>query len=813
MARNEISPSESVNFPRKGLKNKLILTMIGVGTFPLVLAMVISYIQGNKSLQNVIGTSFQALAYETSTKIDFILQEEIRVNSRLATHPTIILTVQEHNRSTGDMDASETSSHFKEQAELWQKQDPKLAHLKDNSISRVLKGFLNRDSRTHQSTQALYVTDAKGVLVASINSFPDFLNAEEPDFAKTIAGGKDFVYLGELTSKPHFKGPLFHLALPIHDPDQKAIGVFHRIYLAKEFFSASIEPIVFGETGHVMMIDSHGVVIDCPILPTGFRLKDPNLVRSVTRPEGSWVLSNGNGHGTDELSIIGFAPLSRTNKITEGSTGLSWYTFTWQSSDELFAPTENLFLWISAAGFCSILLIALMGSLASNRIVQPIRLLQKTTARIGRGEDVEPLKIPTGDEIESLANEINTMNQMLRKSFSGLEEQVREKTKEVRSLQEYTESILRSVPDILIIFNEDLKIEYVNDAFKKLVNKSNDALVGKTLGELDLDLKDRWNFMARELSAYSQGKVNKKDRDTYSISTQPQKVQDPLAPKHAISAEETKTTVTLGTRIFAYQYFDVAITVEEKRRIGLLMKEISEEKGLQDQLAMAEKLSGLGTLAAGIAHEMNNPLYSIMGFTEAILEENDPSKIKNFANKVLARARHMASIILNMSGYSRASANDENRDVNVNERLDASIEMALMASVSNDIQMEKHYSTLPLLKAKPEEIQQIFLNIILNAVQAMEGKGKITITSSPDHGNIVTIIQDTGPGIPQEYLAKVFDPFFTTKEQGKGTGLGLNIVHRLVEKYGGHIAVESKLGSGTTFTVSFPCEKSNGEPK
>lgn len=236
------------------------------------------------------------------------------------------------------------------------------------------------------------------------------------------------------------------------------------------------------------------------------------------------------------------------------------------------------------------------------------------------------------------------------------------------------------------------------------------------------------------------------------------------------------------------------------------MKEITEQKSLQDQLTMAEKLSGLGTLAAGIAHEMNNPLFSIMGLTETIIEEKDPNKIQTYSKKILEKSKHMASIILNMSGYSRSGEMDQMGGVNINERLDGSIEMALMASYSDDVVLEKNYSQLPLIKAKPEEIQQIYLNIIRNAVQAMDGKGKLIISSSQNNGRIVTTIEDTGPGIPQEYLSKVFDPFFTTKDQGKGTGLGLNIVHRLIDKYGGSISVESTVGKGTTFTITFPVE-------
>ena len=570
------------------------------------------------------------------------------------------------------------------------------------------------------------------------------------------------------------------------------MGLLHRVYRAKSFFSSSIEQIIFGDTGHVMLIDSRGVVIDCPILPTGFKLPDPELVASVTGPNASWARTQSDGHGGKDLSIIGYSPLLENNVATQASSGMKWFTFAWQSSDEVFAPTEKLLLWISAAGFVSVLLIAFFGSLASNKIVNPIRLLQSTTARIGRGEEVEPLKISTSDEIESLAKAINLMNSQLKKAFSGLEEKVEDKTKEVRALQEYTESILMSMPDILMIFSEELKTEHVNNAFEKLTGISADKAHAKTLTNMGLEFNDQWHSVTQELNTYSNGS-KKGSRKTAKVTLGGQGPRDPLAPKSAGPSWETKNVVTLGSRVFAYQFFDVAITVEKKRRIGLLMKEITEQKSLQDQLTMAEKLSGLGTLAAGIAHEMNNPLFSIMGLTETILEEKDPEKIKTYSKKVLEKSKHMASIILNMSGYSRSGAKDQMGDVNINERLDASIEMALLASYSDDIAVEKSYSQLPLMKAKPEEIQQIYLNIIRNAVQAMEGKGKLKISSSQKDGRIVTAIQDTGPGIPQEYLSKVFDPF-TTKDQGKGTGLGLNIVHRLIENYGGSITSNQSLG-------------------
>ncbi|MFQ5483371.1 MAG: PAS domain-containing sensor histidine kinase, partial [Nitrospinaceae bacterium] len=513
----------------------------------------------------------------------------------------------------------------------------------------------------------------------------------------------------------------------------------------------------------------------------------------------------GNGHGSQELSLIGYSPLEKYKQITQASSGLSWYTFAWQSSEELFAPTQKLFLWISTAGFVSVLLIAFMGWIAAKSIVKPIRLLQKTAASIGRGEDVPHLEIRTGDEIQLLADEINTMNSLLKKTFSGLENKVEEKTREVTYLKEYTERVLMSVPEAIVIFNNKEKIEFVNTAFEKFTGIQQKDCLGKSVREALPQFYKELDSLSKELTAYQRGgasglaNVTSNQGSTYQA-------QDPLRPKEKENQSEVQSTLSIGDWLLAYQFFDMVIAGDEARRTGLLMKDITDERKLLDHLVLAEKLSGLGTLAAGIAHEMNNPLFSIMGYTEAILDEKDPKEMHKYAEKVLDRSKHMASVILNFAGYSRSNARDGVAPVQLNEKLDAALDMAVLASYSDDIKVTRNYEEIPPIKAKPEEIQQIFLNLIGNAVQAMDGKGELDLTTRRYAGLMEIQIKDSGPGISPEHILKIFDPFFTTKEQGKGTGLGLNIVHRVIEKYGGNIRVESERGKGACFIITFPAK-------
>jgi signal transduction histidine kinase/HAMP domain-containing protein len=784
-----------------GLKNKLIAIVIGVGTVPLILAMIFSYLQANKSLTQVIGSSFQALAYETSTKIDLLLKEEIRKITHLASHPTLILWVTEQNKYLKQVPHSEIELENREQLQAWRERKTLRLSPATNRASHVLSNFLKNDAYASETTFALFITNSKGILVSSVNFNPRFINTHLSSWEKVISGNSE-TYIGPLIHNLKTKDYTFEFAVPIKNNEGKVVGVLHRVYAAKEFFTHALETITFGETGHVMLINSDGVVLNCPILPTGHQLDDPELVEAVTGPHTAWAETQGDGHGNKDISIIGYSPLEKTSIYTSASSNHRWYTFAWQASDELFAPTNNLLSWVSGAGLFSVLLIIIMGSLAANKIVRPIRQVQSAAQSIGRGKTVEPLNIKTGDEIESLADEINTMSGLLQKTFSGLEHQVETKTQEVIYLKKYTDTILMSVPEVILILDSQLKIEYANAAFERLTGCLPEEYLKHTLLETSTKHREEVGSLVKELEKYQRGKY--RNHSNPSLENTSYKPKDPLAPSGTELNRDTQNTIKLGKQVFAYQFFDVFLEEETERRIGLIMKDITEEKHLLDKLTQAEKLSGLGTLAAGIAHEMNNPLYSIMGFTEAIMEEKQISKIQPLAQKVLDRSRHMASIILNLSGYTRNNDKDTLQPVNINEKIEAAVEMAVMASYTDDIKLKTSLDSVPGVLAKPEEIQQVFLNIISNAVQAMDGKGALTISTRNHNDSVEIKIHDTGPGIPRDYLTKVFDPFFTTKGQGEGTGLGLNIVHNIVKKYGGNIKIESEPGEGTTFVILLP---------
>ena len=248
----------------------------------------------------------------------------------------------------------------------------------------------------------------------------------------------------------------------------------------------------------------------------------------------------------------------------------------------------------------------------------------------------------------------------------------------------------------------------------------------------------------------------------------------------------------------------VGVEVLGGKTAKLFLYVVQHEADMSNQLLHVEKLATIGTFTSGIAHEINNPLYPIMVLAEEMLDEQDPTVIRKHAGDILQTVKRIVAIVRGMTGYARATLTEDVGDVELNTKLDEAVKMAQYATALNEITVMKDYAVIPVIMAKPEEIVQVFVNLINNAVQAMDGKGTLTLSTRCEDGNVTVEISDTGPGIPQDLVSKIFDPFFTTKDPGKGTGLGLHVVQTLVRRYGGLISVASEEGKGTTFQLRFP---------
>lgn len=239
-------------------------------------------------------------------------------------------------------------------------------------------------------------------------------------------------------------------------------------------------------------------------------------------------------------------------------------------------------------------------------------------------------------------------------------------------------------------------------------------------------------------------------------------------------------------------------------------KDISEQKMLQFKLMQSEKLAGIGTLASGIAHEINNPLAGILGMAEAIRDEEEMDLIKSYANDIIQYSVNAGNIVRELSAYSRSAHNEANSTIDLSMVIENSLKMAKHSASFAAMEVNLDLKKECFIIANHGEIQQVFVNLMINAVHAMDGKGTLTLRCWK-YGSLVTAtVADNGHGIAPEHLSQIYDPFFTTKPVGMGTGLGLYVVYRIVTKHRGTIDVVSSPDEGACFTMRFPASEGAG---
>jgi two-component system, NtrC family, sensor kinase len=316
--------------------------------------------------------------------------------------------------------------------------------------------------------------------------------------------------------------------------------------------------------------------------------------------------------------------------------------------------------------------------------------------------------------------------------------------------------------------------------------------------------------LARRLKTIPQKVIGRYCSEIYNpegSSLNPCRHTRPLKSETLIVEEMTLPVMGGVFQISVSPWYD-----KGKRLVGSIhvAKDISNEKLLQQQLIQSEKLSAIGELISGIAHELNNPLTGVMGYSQLLqLRKDLDDRAKENLLKINNLALRCQKIVQNLLSFARKQKPERTLS-DINDILEKTIELRSYELQVNNIEISRNLDrNLPKTIADAHQLQQVFLNILTNAEQAMleaHGKGHLQIRTHPDTQNarIVVEIADDGPGIPESYLTRIFDPFFTTKDVGKGTGLGLSLSYGMIKEHGGNIYAHSHLGEGSTFVIELP---------
>jgi two-component system NtrC family sensor kinase len=244
-----------------------------------------------------------------------------------------------------------------------------------------------------------------------------------------------------------------------------------------------------------------------------------------------------------------------------------------------------------------------------------------------------------------------------------------------------------------------------------------------------------------------------------------------------------------------------------------IAKDITARVHMERQLQRADKLASLGQISTGIAHEINNPLGVMLGYTQLLLRDHSPgTQIHDDLKTIEKHARNCKTIVEDLLAFARGAATTK-YPVNVNQLLDEVVSLLAHQFELDKITLRKDLALgLPNILADGEKLKQVFMNLLMNARQSITGGGQVSITTTKEAGggSVRIAISDTGSGIPEEYIEKIFDPFFSTKPVGEGTGLGLSVSYGIIQNHNGRIEVNSIPGHGSTFTILLPANAENG---
>jgi two-component system NtrC family sensor kinase len=388
---------------------------------------------------------------------------------------------------------------------------------------------------------------------------------------------------------------------------------------------------------------------------------------------------------------------------------------------------------------------------------------------LGRKASMEPLS----SEDMSLLSAVAAQAAIALEN-GRLYRQLRTKADELERMRQFSENILESLNDGLVVLDRNGRVVRWNRQMEELYGVRHEQAVGRALTDL---------FEAEVVALLREAA----DGAAYY-----------KVPTASRQQPARRLLVNIGTTPLRDSHAEVVGTI-------VIVEDISSRVQLEEQLQISEKMASIGLLAAGVAHEVNTPLTGISSFTQMLLDGANPEDPRTAVLEKIERQTFRAAKIVNGLLNLARPAQVDSGPCDVNTVINDVLSLLEHQFKNGSIQVRKELSSAsPVVQGIEHKLQQVFLNLFLNARDAMPKGGWLTIVTRHERGVAVVEIADTGSGIPAEQLSRIYDPFFTTKAIGKGTGLGLSITYGIVQEHGGTISCESQIGQGTRFLLQLP---------
>ena len=805
------------------IRHRIYISLLLLSLLPLALISVLTYQVAENALNQVIVRDFQGLAREKADAIGRLFDERINEVRLLAMHPSIIAAVQRSNSQYQGRNEEEVMAEIHRLDKAWitsKGATEKAERVAGNELSSLLKNIQNRRPSVYGE---MFVTDNRGATVAMTRILSDYYQADEYWWQT----GNTYVESGAFLDDRGYDESVGAIVIGIVVPvlhDGEVIGVFKINFRVK-----AILDIVSGEglePGYLLLlVRSDGSVISGSDEGHPERLGASELQTINVGVKGVW---KPEVHGGEKLAA--YYPMKHTFSTRHtkdaiigvaGETTVikNWYVIYEVAHEVAFASLQELRKTAIVLGVGALALAILLGSLLSRAIFLPLSVLKSGTEAIGGGNLAYHIPLKKKDEFGALAHAFNSMSNKLQETLASRDELNQEiaerKTaeKQLEQTRTFLQDVINSMPSVLVAVDTEGRVNQWSKEAARMIGLDSSEILGQKLEDVLPLSHDLMHRVQAALQENVPGKLLRQECE------------------------------------FAGKQYFMDITVYPltgKQQTGTVIRldDVTERVRIESMMTQTEKMSSIGGLAAGMSHELNNPLGGILQSLQNIRRRFSPEiprnrevaqrleldlekvrqymeerQIEHFMENMEEAGGRAADVVGNLVKFIRQpEAGSVAEDIA--ELINRTLELAAL-----DYDMKKKYgfreleivrdydSELMSVPCVASEIQQVLLNGLQNAAQAIskqEGRtepGRI-IVRTRKRGNTAHIeVEDNGPGMDEETRRRVFEPFFTTRDPGEGTGLGLSVSYFIVhDQHKGRMSMESTPGKGAKLIVELPLE-------
>ncbi|NQW22235.1 MAG: PAS domain S-box protein [SAR202 cluster bacterium] len=658
----------------------------------------------------------------------------------------------------------------------------------------------------------------------------------------------------EAKARGSFNGPVYfdddfvqHMTMGIAESGTRKGVLIAEVNLS--VVQVIIAQLSLADSGWAYVVDANGLIVSHPV--EGYVTQKTSVahLRQVQTAieAGTEITDRASKLSVSiEKSLDGQSVLATSFPIKN----LGWHVLVEQPRSEALASLTSPIIRSVMLLVAGLVVAVITSMILARRMVSPILKLRDAADKLSLGSDSGPdgehVSLKTGDELESLGQAFNRMSAQIRESYATLETRVEQRTSELARTNANLENemierekaerlafvLQRAIehsPSAILITDTNAHIEYINPKFTEVTGYTSEDVVGKTPGVLKSGRtsQEKYGRLWETIRSGSQweGELYNKRKDGKfywsSESILPIK-NEHGAITHYLAVEQDVTErkkAEEDARIANQRLAEMNRTLEKRvtERTSELQQANDRLIDAHDQLVRTEKLAAIGQLSAGVAHDLRNPLGAIKNaiyYLNGKLNDSESAKenprIPEFLNIINYEVDHSNKIITDLMDFARiAPPSFAPADLGTLVQ-DCLGTLGVKEGVYINV-LDGHHEDLLQVQVDGEQLNRVFQNLILNAQEAMQDGGVITVSTVENDGFADVSVSDTGEGIKPEIINKIFDPLFTTKTQG--TGLGLAVCQQIVSKHGGTIEVESKPGKGSTFRVRLPLSAVEGLSK